>query len=186
MKEKKCPVSKLLNPFTGRCVKMDGRIGRQLRQQCPDGKIWNLSTQRCVKISGKVAKNMLKNQYMHIIFKPVLSLIWNSSYIKSSKSSISYRSKHVWHKANITNFCKWYQNFADVVRKKLKQHHIDFVAFRIYNTRSLQLIVKHTDIDVYKSSAIKFALGPDVNEDHLIVMQDKLYIVENFEIIAVK
>ncbi len=186
MKEKECPKTKLLNPFTGRCVNIDGKIGRQLRQQCPDNKIWNLSTQRCVKINGRVAKAISKNKYTHIIFRPVLSLIWNSSYIKSSRSSISYRSDNVWHKSNMTNFCKWYHKFASEVKQKLKEHGIEFVGYRIYNTRSLQLIIKQTDIDIYKNSAIKFALGPDVNEENLIVMHDKLYIIENFEIIAVK
>jgi len=55
---RKCPQGKIINPKTGRCVKKDGRIGKQIvrkshkssrkspksMKRCPEGKIINPKT----------------------------------------------------------------------------------------------------------------------------------------------
>jgi alkylated DNA repair dioxygenase AlkB len=61
MASKTCPGGKILNPETGRCVKIDGKIGREitkLHKSCPDGKILNPETGRCVKIDGKIGRKI--------------------------------------------------------------------------------------------------------------------------------
>lgn len=70
---KACPDDKILNPITSRCVKKDGKIGRQVmegmkvqnkvtREQekyCPDDKILNTATNRCVLKSGAIGRKLL-------------------------------------------------------------------------------------------------------------------------------
>ena len=41
-KKKECPEGKVLNPKTGRCIK--------IKKECPEGKILNPKTGRCIKI----------------------------------------------------------------------------------------------------------------------------------------
>jgi len=67
-----CPPGKILNPRTGKCVKIDGRIGRSIlgknyqpkkeTKDCPPGKILNPSTGRCVKKDGKIGKIIVKQK----------------------------------------------------------------------------------------------------------------------------
>ena len=81
-----CPSDKILNPKTGRCVKKDGKIGKELMKQtpktpkatpktspkpkqtpktpkptksCPPDKILNPKTGRCVKRDGKIGKTLV-------------------------------------------------------------------------------------------------------------------------------
>ena len=79
-----CPPDKILNPKTGRCVKKDGKIGKELMKQtpktpkqtpkqtpkptpktpkptksCPPDKILNPKTGRCVKRDGKIGKTLV-------------------------------------------------------------------------------------------------------------------------------
>ena len=76
-----CPEGKIFNPATGRCVKIDGKVGKKLLEQqrgsvalnrqknkpqqskeCPTDKILNPATGRCVKRTGKVGKKLLEQQ----------------------------------------------------------------------------------------------------------------------------
>jgi serine/threonine protein kinase len=67
---KECPDDKILNPKTNRCVKKDGKIGKELinkthkrspiKKKCTDDKILNPKTNRCVKKDGKIGKNISK------------------------------------------------------------------------------------------------------------------------------
>lgn len=79
---KTCPQGKILNPKTKRCVKKDGKIGKEIlakqkgnqpknqpksptpnqNNQCPPDKILNPATGRCVKRTGKIGKEILANQ----------------------------------------------------------------------------------------------------------------------------
>ena len=90
---KKCPAGKICNPKTGRCVKRNGKIGRQILanqfpspsppqspspsppqspspsggnkcdgKKCPASKICNPKTGRCVKRNGKIGRQILANQ----------------------------------------------------------------------------------------------------------------------------
>lgn len=79
-KTKKCPKGKIINPDTGRCVKKDGKLGKQIlaakkpakpgkkpakpksEKDCPEGKIRNPATGRCVKKDGAVGKSILKKK----------------------------------------------------------------------------------------------------------------------------
>lgn len=70
---KKCPPGKIRNPATGRCVKKDGKIGKELMKAkkskkpkksksekiCSDDQILNPATGRCVKKDGKIGKQLL-------------------------------------------------------------------------------------------------------------------------------
>ncbi len=65
MAPRECPVGKILNPATGRCVDENGKIGRQLRgavstttRECPPGKIINPATGRCVDENGKIGRQL--------------------------------------------------------------------------------------------------------------------------------
>lgn len=69
-----CPPGKILNPATGRCVNINGKIGaalvdslqrrrnsspRRSPSRCPPGKILNPATGRCVKRDGKIGKTLV-------------------------------------------------------------------------------------------------------------------------------
>uniref|UniRef100_A0A6C0CH94 Helicase ATP-binding domain-containing protein n=1 Tax=viral metagenome TaxID=1070528 RepID=A0A6C0CH94_9ZZZZ len=45
-KKKECPEGKVLNPKTGRCIK----IKKEKKKECPEGKVLNPKTGRCIKI----------------------------------------------------------------------------------------------------------------------------------------
>lgn len=63
-----CPPGKIRNDNTGRCVNIDGAIGRKLLKErlvndsVVDGKIMNLSTGRYVNVNGAIGKRLLKEQ----------------------------------------------------------------------------------------------------------------------------
>jgi tRNA A-37 threonylcarbamoyl transferase component Bud32 len=76
-----CPKGKIMNPNTGRCVKKDGKIGKELLKSkskrskkvsksrrksnikvCPNGTIMNPKTGRCVKKDGKIGQELLKSR----------------------------------------------------------------------------------------------------------------------------
>ena len=78
---KRCPDGKIFNRKTGRCVSINGKVGRALAKaqgggakpgkkpkspkaakQCPDGKILNPATGRCVSVNGKIGKELAKAQ----------------------------------------------------------------------------------------------------------------------------
>lgn len=50
-KKKSCPIGKMLNPKTNRCVKIKNNNKNNIKKKksCPDGKILNPKTNRCVK-----------------------------------------------------------------------------------------------------------------------------------------
>lgn len=55
---KPCSVQQIRNPATGRCVKIDGKIGKSLLG-CPNLKIRNPETGRCVLMTSKIGKSIL-------------------------------------------------------------------------------------------------------------------------------
>ena len=87
---KECPDGKILNKETGRCVDVNGKIGKQIikeqdekkkkktkpkskskpkseedekkYKECPDGKILNKKTGKCVDVNGKIGKQIIKEQ----------------------------------------------------------------------------------------------------------------------------
>ena len=80
--KKICDEGKIINPKTGRCVKKDGKIGKDLlkskhksnikisksrrksnKKICDEGKIINPKTGRCVKKDGKIGKDLLKSKH---------------------------------------------------------------------------------------------------------------------------
>ena len=78
-----CPEGKIRNPKTGKCVKIDGRIGKEIlksrgksspkrdspkrgspkrdspKNDCPEGKIRNPATKRCVSVDGIIGRKIL-------------------------------------------------------------------------------------------------------------------------------
>ena len=77
MPPKTCPPDKIFNPATGRCVKKDGRKGKEILQnqptpqptpgpqptkQCKPEEILNPATKRCVKRTGRIGQKLLKEQ----------------------------------------------------------------------------------------------------------------------------
>ncbi len=74
--QKKCPVGKIENPATGKCVNTDGIIGKAIlakkspkkspkkssSKKCPAGKIENPATGKCVNIDGVIGKAILANK----------------------------------------------------------------------------------------------------------------------------
>jgi len=75
---KKCPIDKIVNPASGRCVKRTGKIGKELiekkrmkpkctkrlRPTCPKDKILNPASGRCVKRTGKIGKELIEKKKM--------------------------------------------------------------------------------------------------------------------------
>jgi len=60
-KAKVCPKGKVLNPVSGRCVIIDGRVGRtQVPRVCPQGKILNPLSGKCVNIDGRAGRKLLR------------------------------------------------------------------------------------------------------------------------------
>uniref|UniRef100_A0A6C0CEU9 Uncharacterized protein n=1 Tax=viral metagenome TaxID=1070528 RepID=A0A6C0CEU9_9ZZZZ len=62
-KPKECPDGKVLNPLTGRCIKIksvvknDDKKTDKKPKECPDGKVLNPLTGRCIKIKTVVKKD---------------------------------------------------------------------------------------------------------------------------------
>jgi serine/threonine protein kinase len=56
---KQCPDGKVINPATGRCIKVKLAKNKTVKQ-CPDGKVLNPATGRCIKV--KLAKNKTVKQ----------------------------------------------------------------------------------------------------------------------------
>jgi len=73
--QNECPPGKILNPKSGRCVKKDGKIGKELimkakkskkskkgskpKKTCSDDQILNPKSGRCVKKDGKIGKELI-------------------------------------------------------------------------------------------------------------------------------
>ena len=59
----KCADGKILNPDTGRCVALNGSIGKKISERlslnCPKDKIVNFETGRCVSKTGTIGKKLL-------------------------------------------------------------------------------------------------------------------------------
>jgi serine/threonine protein kinase len=61
-KVKVCPAGKVLNPFTGRCVKAAQAVKAKTMKNpvvktCPEGKVLNPVSGRCIKVKAKTMKN---------------------------------------------------------------------------------------------------------------------------------
>ena len=101
---KKCPEDKILNPRTGRCVKMDGKIGRKLNQEhkssltgtgkiskkCPEDKILNPRTGRCVKMDGKIGRKLNQEHKSSIISKTTEPIVDVKDIKFNSKTGVYY------------------------------------------------------------------------------------------------
>jgi hypothetical protein len=52
-----CPEDKVLNPKTGKCVLITGKVGQEIiKSLCPPDKVYNPKTKKCLKKDGKAAK----------------------------------------------------------------------------------------------------------------------------------
>lgn len=104
MPQRECPPGKIVNPASGRCVLINGQIGKRiLRQQameagvdasprvpaCPPGKIYNLQTDRCVNVRGVPGRRILqqvhnfldaRNPMLHLLPPEVMLDIWGYAY----------------------------------------------------------------------------------------------------------
>ena len=62
----KCVDGKILNPSTGRCVALNGTLGKIIQERlslsCPNDKIINYKTGRCVSKTGSIGKKMLSSK----------------------------------------------------------------------------------------------------------------------------
>lgn len=190
--EKQCPDGQILNKATNRCVKKDGRIGRKLLSEtnkCKEGTILNPETGRCVKIDGKIGRRLMMKT-VSIAFEPGLFQLGNSSFDSGrSKSSAKYRN--VWDSISIENYLKWYNSFSDTINKIFKKHHIIYGGFTVYDAKHLALHFQTNEIknlhtilqDNMKTSnpavkAIRYALSPDIDEEHTVVYRNEIYLVE--------
>lgn len=73
---KPCKPDEIRNPKTGRCVKRNGKIGKEIlgerkqksqqkdskTKECPSGTIFNPKSGRCVKINGKIGRELVRLQ----------------------------------------------------------------------------------------------------------------------------
>lgn len=201
--QKKCPEGKVLNPETGRCVKINGKIGRKLvDKQCPEGKILNKNTGRCVKIDGKVGKIISK--IVTIVFEPSLSILANSSF-DSGRSKSSTKRKNIWPSIDINRYLKWYSTFNTKIAKLFLKNNMLFVGYGVYKNQYMVLQFRTLDSDelllglqsatksppILKEGlketleAVKYALSPDPYEENLVVFEDKIHLIECIEIISV-
>lgn len=63
--KKPCSTDKICNTKSGRCVKIDGAIGKSIMGKlCPTGKIRNPKSGRCVNIAGKIGRSIQDIQYI--------------------------------------------------------------------------------------------------------------------------
>ena len=67
--KKKCTIDQICNPKSGRCVKIDGKIGKTIlakpnvakpkpNKVCKDDEVLNVLSGRCIKKNGKLAKKL--------------------------------------------------------------------------------------------------------------------------------
>ena len=191
---------KILNPNTGRWVKANGKIGKQLKKQCPPGKIINPETGRCVQADGKIGKRLLNQvnalHKIHIVFIPDLIILYNSSF-QSSTSDLT-----LWKNKGICKFLDWYQSLSNIITEKLSKYHIKLVEFALYSKHMLELIIEtdlitHSNVKAFEKAlitdnkesslrqivkAVKYALAPDVLEEHIVVYQNQVYLIESIKI----
>jgi hypothetical protein len=155
-----CPNGKIINPHTERCVKLNGKVAKNMLAdytgvgsipECTIAKVRNPQSGRCVKITGKVGQSILSKYEVidvHIIFQPELFVIWNSSYKQRSKTK---KKPIVWDSLNIDKFLKWYQTFSTKIKARLAYHNIAFVHFSEYgNNIDLYLRINKKDVPVSK------------------------------------
>jgi hypothetical protein len=191
--DKKCPPGKILNPASGRCVKVDGKIGRSLQElvgdkQCPPGKILNKATGRCVKVDGKVGKKLAaqekETKVICIVFKPEILILVNSSF-DSNRSKASLKNRHVWKRINIKQYLDWYNMFSDSIANAFRKQHMEFMGFSAYSNKYLQIKFKMPTLDAMdmknlpQNAAVKYALSPDLEEDHIIMYKNMIHLVES-------
>lgn len=73
--QKECPDGKILNPSTQRCVSVNGKLGKQIKQEriveelrkleqgnCPEHKVKNPRTGRCVSRTGALGRKILETR----------------------------------------------------------------------------------------------------------------------------
>lgn len=194
-----CPPGKILNPVTGRCVKIDGRIGKTLisaKKDCKSGEILNPATGRCVKIDGRVGKSIIQvkqtlrpgteSKIIGIIFRPGLSILVNSSF-NTGRSASSVKRKNIWEKITIHKYLKWYNMFQPSIVQQLQRNSIQLLGFSIHSKTHLLLKIKVCDPDINLAtfaniSTIKFAMSPDVDETEVVLYKNVVHLVECEEI----
>jgi hypothetical protein len=197
--DKKCPDGMILNPQTGRCVKIDGKIGRKLTKKCPEGKILNDQTGRCVKINGKIGKKISK--IVSIIFEPGLSILVNSSF-DSGRSKSSVKRKNIWTQVNIQQYLKWYSTFSSKLSDLFLKNNMQFMGYSPHSSGSQEYLMlkfralhaKEIQQALLKSKStglketfttVKHALNPDQYEEHVVVYDDVIHLVECIEIVGI-
>jgi hypothetical protein len=186
---KNCPPGKILNPKTGRCVKVDGKIGMKLSKQiCPSDKILNPDTGRCVKLNGKIGKKLQNNIEIEIVFKPGLVPYWNSS-LDSGRSLVYLKHKYVWKDDLIENFLIWYNLFVNKMQILFIKHGMQFLNYKVCNkyivlhfrcpqTYYAQIKTLKLMDNVGVNKIIHLALFPDTNEDNVIQYDNTIYMIE--------
>lgn len=110
-KLKFCPAGKILNPKSGRCVDINGPIGKKLRgkesltdpddkiaklrKDCSKGKILNPSTGRCVNEDGKIGRNIIQSrQKLEIVSKrEIIPIVISKAQSGTRKKIIPSRRK---------------------------------------------------------------------------------------------
>lgn len=155
-----------MNPATGRCVDINGKIGKQLTQNNKDLK------------------------QIEIVFKPELVQYWNSSF-NSGRSRSGSQYKYIWENDDIDNFLNWYNYFIDTVTNTFKKNGMEFIAYKKYNAKYLSLKIQCHEYDIYNiksnfvkpqspiSKAIMFALNPDTSEHFIIRYSDKMFTIDS-------
>ena len=93
-----CPPGKIINPATGRCVKVDGAIGKKLMKaktpvkkakECPPGKVRNPASKRCVKATSPVGKKLALDK----VKVPKFVLKWSDEELKERFLHVKRRVK---------------------------------------------------------------------------------------------
>jgi hypothetical protein len=197
---KYCPAGKIINPYSERCINLTGKVAKQMLAvydgngtipECTIAKVRNPDTGRCVKINGKVGKKILSTYGaidVHVIFKPEIWVIGNSSFIRSSRPSKSHQK---WDKPDAEHFLQWYKLFAKTIKNILAKHKLQFVRLSTYSEDKIDMQIRCKmmgplisllkDVD----GVLKDVLQPDTEEDHLIEIDGTLYLVQADEIISV-
>jgi hypothetical protein len=194
--EKSCPSGQIFNPVSSRCVKLSGRIGKSLlRKQgkCPKGRIINPESGRCVFVNGRIGKKIVQqdaaktgylNKTFYIIFKPGLSVLFDSAFY-NERSKASAINQNIWKQLSIKNYLIWYNHFSQDISEMFEKDGLQFIGFSKYSKTTLQLkckVIQPLQTDIAATDAVQFALSPDIDEEHTVVYNNVIHLVEKTEI----
>ena len=198
-----CTNGKIINPLTERCIKVNGKVAKTMMAiydgdgvmpECTIVKIRNPESGRCVKINGKVGKKIMSTYdaiNIHIIFRPEIWQIGNSSFLRSR----SHRSYQKWDKADGKHYLEWYRLFTNKIKNILAKNKLQFMGFSVKGNNNIHLQIRSKlmaplvsilkDVHVTPTGILKDVLQPDTEEDHLVEIDGILYLVQADEIISV-